>query len=289
MTRVAGVRAEAKEVDLDRQGLPRHGRVALLAGTIAIAATGVIAGTLSAQEESTAVTTKPNIVLVHGAWADGGSWADVIAPLQADGYSVRAVQLPLTSAEADVTALQNVLAMQPGPTLVVGHSYGGYVISSLGSAPPNVAGLVYVAAFAPDEGESPHALTSAEPPSPGFAALRPDEAGNVWLDPAGFVEFFMPDVDPARARVFEAAQKPVAGATFLSDEPLGVPTWRDLPSWYLVATQDQIIPPDAQRFFAQRMGATTSEVDAGHVAYVSKPQVVVDLIRSAAESLAAGS
>jgi pimeloyl-ACP methyl ester carboxylesterase len=99
----------------------------------------------------------------------------------------------------------------------------------------------------------------------------------------------MPDVDPARARVFEASQKPVSGATFVSDEPLGEPTWRTVPSWYLVATEDQIIPPDAQRFFAQRMGATTSEVDAGHVAYVSQPQVVVDLIRTAAGAISAGS
>ena len=235
------------------------------------------------------MATQPNIVLVHGTWADGGSWADVMAPLQADGYSVRAVQLPLTSLEADVATVRNVLSMQPGPTLLVAHSYGGYVVSSLGPDAPNVAGLVYVAAFGPDEGETPHALTSAEPAPPGFAALRPDEAGNLWLDPAGFLEFFMPDVDPAKARVYEASQKPVAGATFVSDEPLGEPTWRTVPSWYLVATQDQIIPPDAQRFFAQRMGATTSEVDAGHVAYVSQPQVVVDLIRTAAGAISAGS
>jgi pimeloyl-ACP methyl ester carboxylesterase len=261
-------------------------RIALAFAASALLLVSALPATVQAQE---AEAMRPNIVLVHGLWADGGSWADVIAPLQADGYNVRAVQLPLTSVEADVATVRNVLAMQPGPTLLVAHSFGGYVISALAPDAPNVAGLVYVAAFGPDEGESPHALASAEPAPPGAAAFRPDEAGNIWLDPAGFLEFFMPDVDPARARVFEASQKPVAGATFADDEPLGEPTWRTVPSWFLVATQDQIVPPDAQRFFAERMGATTSEIESGHVAYVSHPDVVVDLIRTAAAAVSSGS
>jgi pimeloyl-ACP methyl ester carboxylesterase len=282
------VAAQSTLIDRDMRRQP-FARIALLAGALAIAGIGASANLMTAQEESPAESALPNIVLVHGLWADGGSWADVIAPLQADGYNVRAVQLPLTSVEADVAVVRNVLAIQPGPTLLVAHSFGGYVISALGPDAPNVAGLVYVAAFGPDEGESPQALANAEPAPPGAAAFRPDEAGNIWLDPAGFLEFFMPDVDPARARVFEASQKPVAGATFADDEPLGEPTWRTVPSWFLVTTQDQIVPPDAQRFFAQRMGATTSEVDAGHVVYVSQPQVVVDLIRTAAAAVSAES
>jgi pimeloyl-ACP methyl ester carboxylesterase len=257
-----------------------------LVAPIALAAMLSTVGAPSlAQEGSPAVADKPNIVLVHGAWADGSSWGDVIAPLQADGYDVTAVQLPLTSVPDDVATLLNVLSLQDGPTLVAAHSYGGFVISALPADAPNVIGLVYVAAFAPDEGESGKALTSVEPPPPGFAALRPDAAGNVWLDPDGFLEFFMPDVDAARARVFEAAQKPVSGATFQSEEPFPTPAWRSFPTWYLVATQDQIIPPDGQRLFAQRMGATVSEVESGHVPLVSQPGAVIEAITSAADTL----
>ena len=177
---------------------PPHGASWRRTGTEPFIVSAVGAPSL-AQEGSPDVADKPNIVLVHGAWADGSSWGDVIAPLQADGYDVTAVQLPLTSVRDDVATLLNVLSLQDGPTLVAAHSYGGFVISALPADAPNVIGLVYVAAFAPDEGETGKALTSVEPPPPGFAALRPDAAGNVWLkSPDGFLEFFMTSIRRGR-------------------------------------------------------------------------------------------
>jgi pimeloyl-ACP methyl ester carboxylesterase len=259
-----------------------------MAATLISASLSTTAGPALAQEGSPDVAATPNIVLVHGAWADGSSWVDIIGPLQAEGYAVRAVQLPLTSFEADITTLMNVLSLQDGPTLVVGHSYGGFVISAIPAGTPNVAGLVYVAAFAPDEGETGKQLASVEPAPAGFAALRPDASGMVWLDPDGFLEFFMPDVEPARARIFEAAQKPVSGATLLSETPFPAPAWRSYPTWYLVAQDDQIIPPDGQRLFAGRMGATTTEIASGHVPMLSQPDAVLEVIRAAAGAVGTG-
>ena len=231
---------------------------------------------------------RPRIVLVHGAFADGSSWAAVVERLQAAGYTVTAVQLPLTSLADDVARTRAVLAAQPGPTILVAHSFGGVVVTALGTDAPNVVGLVYVAAFAPDEGETLHALASAEPQPPGAAAFRPDATGFVWLDPDGFVQFFAPDVDPAQARVMAAVQKPIAISNILSAEPLGPPAWRTLPSWYLVAENDQIIPPAAQRLMAGRAKATTSSVASSHVAMISHPDVVVGLIETAAKATVAG-
>ena len=230
----------------------------------------------------------PGIVLVHGAFADGSSWGPVIARLQAAGYTVTAVQLPLTSLDADVARTRAVLANQGGPTILVGHSFGGAVITALGADAPNVVGLVYVAAFAPDEGETLHALATAEPHPPGAAAFRPDASGFVSLDPAGYLQYFAPDVDPAEARVMAATQKPIAGAYFVDDTPYGTPTWRLQPSWYLIAEDDQIIPPPAQHFFADRAGATTSTVASSHVPMISHPDVVADLIMTAAQAVGGG-
>ena len=224
----------------------------------------------------------PNIVLVHGAWADGSSWSSVIESLQARGYSVTAPQFPETSLADDVARLRHVLARQTGPTIVAGHSYGGQIATALGTDAPNVVGLVYIAAFGLDEGESLGALLGGGPPTPSLAHLTVDEQGFAWIPEDDFVSHFAGDVDPAKARVLHAVQQGLSMSTF--EDVMGVPAWRSIPSWYLVATNDQAIPPDAERMFAQRMGATTVEVPSGHLAMVTHPDETVKLIEAAAEA-----
>ena len=225
---------------------------------------------------------RPNIVLVHGAWADGSSWSSVIERLQADGYHVTAPQFPLTSLADDVGRLRHVLALQDGPTVVAGHSYGGQVITALGNDAPNVVGVVYIAAFALDEGESLGALLGQGPPTPALAHQFVDKEGFVWLTEDDFVHHFAGDVDPAKAKVLYAVQQPLSAGGF--NEVMSVPAWKSLPSWYLVAQDDEALPPDAQRMFAERMGATTVEVPSGHLAMVSHPAEVVKLTKTAAEA-----
>jgi pimeloyl-ACP methyl ester carboxylesterase len=225
----------------------------------------------------------PNVVLVHGAWADGSSWSAVIEHMQADGYNVTAPQFPMTALADDVARLRQVLARQNGPTVVAGHSYGGQIMTALGTDAPNVVGLVYIAAFGLDEGESIGALLGQGPPSPALANLDIDQQGFAWLPEEDFVHHFAADVDPVRARVMHAVQQPLAGSTL--QEVMGVPAWKSLPSWFLIADGDQAIPPDAERQFAGRMGATTVEVPTNHVAMVSHPDEVVNLIKRAAEAV----
>ncbi len=229
----------------------------------------------------------PNIVLVHGAWADGSSWSAVVERLQSEGYPVTAPQFPETSLADDEARLRQVLKRQSGPTIVVGHSYGGQIMTSLGADAPNVVGLVYIAAFGIDEGESLGALLGAGPPTPALAHLIVDEQGFAWLPEEDFVAHFAADVDPLKARVMYAAQQALSMSTF--EDVMGVPAWKSQPTWYLVATEDQAIPPDAERMFAQRMGATTVEVASSHLAMVSHPDKVVSLIHAAAEAAQAGS
>ena len=224
----------------------------------------------------------PNVVLVHGAWADGSSWSGVIEKLQAKGYEVAAPQFPETSTEDDVARLRQVLARQDGPTVLAGHSYGGQIITALGADAPNVIGLVYVAAFGIDEGESLGALLGGGPPTPALANLAVDEQGFGWLPEADFVGHFAGDLNPAQARVLHAVQQPISMSTF--EYTMGVPAWKSLPSWFVVAANDEAIPPDAERQFAERMGATTVEVDAGHLAMVTHPDTVVELIEKAAQA-----
>jgi pimeloyl-ACP methyl ester carboxylesterase len=219
------------------------------------------------------------VILIHGAWADGSSWSAVIEHLQAEGYKVTAPQFPLTSLADDVARLRQVLALHDGPTVLVGHSYGGQIMTALGSDTSNVAGLVYIAAFGLDEGESLGALLSEGPPTPALAHEFVDERGFVWLSEDDFVHHFAGHVDPVHARVLYAVQQPLA-ATALGEE-MGVPAWKSLPSWYLVATDDEALPPDAERQFAARMGATVIEVPSGHLAMVSHPEDVAKLIVSA--------
>src|ERR1700742_3968315 len=233
----------------------------------------------------TDMTVQPNIVLVHGAWADGSCWSAVIEQLQASGYTVTAPQFPESSLAADVARLRQVLDRQDGPVIVAGHSYGGEIMKGLGTDARNVAGLVYIAAFGLDEGESIGALLATGPPTPALAHLEIDSHGFAWLPEVDFVKHFAADVDPVKARVMHAVQQPLAAAAL--QDVMGVPAWRSRPCWYLVATDDQAIPPDAERQFAVRMGAATVEVASGHVAMVSHPEEVAQLIETAAKSVQA--
>jgi pimeloyl-ACP methyl ester carboxylesterase len=227
--------------------------------------------------------SRPNIVLVHGAWADGSCWDDVIQRLQTDGYNVVAPQFPESSLADDVNRLRQVLERQSGPTLVVAHSYGGHIMTALGSDAPNVVGLIYIAGFGLDEGETIGQLLAQGPPTPGTAHIDVDARGFGWLPEDDFLGHFAPDVDPVKAKVMYAVQQPLAASAF--DDVMGTPAWKSLPSWFMVATGDEVIPPDAERQFAARMGATTVEVPTSHVAMVSHPDEVVDLIKSAAEAV----
>ena len=229
---------------------------------------------------------RPNIVLVHGAWADGSCWSGVIERLQADGLRVTAPQFPLTSLADDVARLRQVLDFQDGPTVVVGHSYGGQIMTALGEDAPNVVGLVYIAAFGLDEGESLGQLLSQGPVTPALAHLFTDARGFGWLSEEDFVEHFAADVDSTRAHVMYAVQQPLASSAFT--DVMGVPAWKSLPSWYLVAQNDEAIPPDAERQFATRMGATTTGIPSSHVPMVSHPTEVTQLIAKAAEMVGAG-
>ena len=233
------------------------------------------------------MNTRPNIVLVHGAWAEGSCWNGVIERLQADGYHVTAPQFPLTALADDVARLRQVLDLQDGPTMVAGHSYGGQVITALGADAPNVAGLVYIAAFGLDQGESLGALLSQGPVTPALAHLFTDTRGFGWLPEDDFVRHFAGDVDPVRAKVMAAVQQPLATSVF--GEVMGVPAWKTRPSWYLVAADDEALPPAAERMFAARMGAATVEIPSSHVAMVSHPGEVAALIETAAKAVTATS
>src|ERR1700754_4913158 len=228
------------------------------------------------------MSDKPTIVLVHGAWADGSCWSAVIESLQAAGHHVTAPQFPETSLADDVARLRHVLQLQDGPTVVAGHSYGGQIVTALGTDAPNAVALVYVAAFGLDEGESLGALLGDGPPTPALAHLEVDAQGFGWLSEDDFVGHFAADVDPADARALYAAQQPISMGTF--EYTMGVPAWKGLPSWFVVAQNDEAIPPDAERQFAARMGATTTEVESGHLVMVTHPDETVKLIQAAVDA-----
>lgn len=252
---------------------------------VAVAAMSLVIPAM-AQDATEEPTTLPNVVLVHGAWADGSSWAPVIQRLQAAGYNVVAPQFPLTSLADNVARLKQVLKTLTGPVILAGHSYGGQIITVGAADEPNVVGLVYIAAFGLDEGESIGALLGQGEPTPALAHLIVDELGFAWLPKEDFVGHFAADVEPAVASVMYAVQQPLS-LTALADV-VGVPAWKTIPSWYLVATNDEAIPADVERLFAQRMGATTVEVASGHVAMISHPDEVAALIETAATSVSAG-
>src|SRR5271169_4921654 len=173
---------------------------------------------------------KTNVVLVHGAWADGSSWGKVIPLLQDKGFDVTGVQLPLTSLTDDIAVTRNMLAAQKGLTVLVGHSYGGAVITGAANGSPNVTALVYIAAFGLDEGESLESLSQQGPATAGAAQIRPDDHGFLWIEPSGFPQVFAADVDPVEARVMAAVQKPLSVKSFV--EKSGSPPWKHIKSWY---------------------------------------------------------
>ena len=223
------------------------------------------------------------IALAHGAWADGSSWAAVIRRLQAAGHDVVAPQLPHTSLADSVAKLRHVLTLTAEPTVLAGHSFGGQVMTALGSDAPNVVGMVYVAGFGLDEGESIGALLGQVPPTPAIANLQIDDQGFAWLPEPDFLAHFAPDVDPVEARVMCAVQQPLHTSTL--NDVMATPAWKTLPTWFAVAEHDEVIPPDGERLFAQRMGATTVEVDSSHVVMISHPDEITALIQSAVDAL----
>lgn len=219
-----------------------------------------------------------NVVLVHGAYADGSCWRQVIARLQAAGLNATAVQHPLTTLEAGVEATRRALALQDGPTVLVGHSFAGMIVSEAGVA-PNVSALVYVAARAPDAGEDYTALAARFPTPPASAGLVwTDDYGK--LGEAAFLRDFAGDLPAAEARVLYAAQGPISRQLFTGRTTQAA--WREKPSWYAVSTQDRTINPDLERFMARRMGATTIEVPASHLSLISHPGEITRLILAAA-------
>src|SRR5229473_7314149 len=264
--------------------------LSIFAGVILFAGTGASAGTprLSAQDDN---GPKPTIVLIHGAFADASGWSGVITRLQDRGYTVLAPANPLRGVANDSAYIASVLASISGPIVLVGHSYGGEVITNAATGNPNVKALVYIAAFAPDLGESAGGILAQFPGSmltPPNLILRPfpqpdgTTGTDAYINPAVFQQAFCADCADATAAVMAATQRPGALATL--SEPSGVPAWKTIPSWYLVASQDHAIPPAAERFMATRMHARTVQINSSHAAMVSHPGPVTDLILSAAQA-----
>lgn len=222
-----------------------------------------------------------NIVLVHGAWADGSGWRPVYELLKADGYNVRMVQNPLTSLEDDVAATDRVLDRMDGPTILVGHSYGGAVISQAGDH-DNVAGLVYVEAFVPDVGESPFGLIPQDPAHPPPFDSTSD--GFAFFSEGAYVQGFADALSQADAEFMRDSQVPISLAG--GSTPLTVAAWKDKPSWYQLAKGDLVIPPEAQAQMAGRAGATVEEIEGGHLAFIAQAEATANLIRAAAKAAA---
>jgi len=259
---------------------------AVTLGLLLLATFGARAQTGSASKKSVTTSSaaaKPTIVLVHGAFADASSFQYVIPLLQDDGYNVVAVQNPLSSLGDDIATTKRLIDAQKGPVVVVGHSYGGVVIRGAASGNPNVKALVYLAAFAPEANEPVGPLTDKYPTALG-KALRPDAAGFLYIACDQVHDIFAADLPEKAARVVCATQKPVHNSVF--GATIDSPAWKTIPSWYLVSRQDHALNPELERFYAKRMGAKTSEIDASHVAFISHPRVVARLIEQAATATA---
>jgi pimeloyl-ACP methyl ester carboxylesterase len=223
-----------------------------------------------------------NIVLVHGGFVDGSGWEGIYKILKADGYTVSIVQNPTISLGDDVAVTKRILAAQDGPAILVGHSYGGAVITEAGND-PKVAGLVYITAFAPDKGESVATLIKDPPPGAPVPPILPAQDGYLFLDKAKFAASFAADVDAEKALFMADSQVPW-GVEALSGK-ISQPAWKTKPSWYLIATDDKMIPPDAQRAMSKRAGSTVTEVKGSHAIYVSQPKAVASFIEQAAKSV----
>jgi pimeloyl-ACP methyl ester carboxylesterase len=225
---------------------------------------------------------KPAVVLVHGGFVDGSGWEDVYRILRQDGYAVSIVQNPTTSLADDVATTRRVVQAQDGPVILVGHSYGGAVITEAGND-PKVAGLAYIAAFAPDKGESVSTLIKDPPPGAPVPPILPAEDGFLLLDKEKFPQSFAADVNAEKAAFMAASQVPW-GVDALTGA-ISEPAWKTKRSWYLVATDDRMIPQPAQRFMSERAGATVEESPGSHSIYVSRPDTVAALIKRAAEAV----
>jgi pimeloyl-ACP methyl ester carboxylesterase len=223
------------------------------------------------------VTSKVSVVLAHGAWADGSSWLGVMTPLIAAGHEVSAAPLPLTSFDADVAAVERTLERVPGPTVLVAHAYAGAVIAAARNE--RVEALVYIAALAPDEGETVADVFYRAPPHPRAPKLAPDSHGLIYLPEPAFAEAFAPNASAEQQALLAAVQRPIVPACITTR--VGRPRWRDLPSWFLVAEQDYMILPETQRFMAQRMRARVRAQEVDHTPIVTAPTVVVEIIREA--------
>lgn len=223
-----------------------------------------------------------NIVLVHGGFVDGSGWESVYQILKKDGYDVSIVQNPTISLEDDVAVTRRILAAQDGPAILVGHSYGGAVITEAGND-PKVAGLVYITAFAPDKGESVSLLIANPPPGAPVPPILPPQDGYLFLDRAKFPASFAADVDAEKAAFMADSQVPW-GVEALSGK-ISEPAWKTKPSWYLIVTDDKMIPPDAQRFMSKRAGSTVAEIKGSHAIYVSQPKAVAALVEQAANAV----
>ena len=224
-----------------------------------------------------------SIILVHGGFVDGSGWEGVSNILKKDGYAVTVVQNPTLSLEDDVAVTKRAIAAQKGPVLLVGHSYGGVVITEAGND-PKVQGLVYVAAFAPDKGESVSSLIKNPPPGAPVPPILPPQDGFLFLDQAKFAASFAADVNPEKASFMAASQVPWGVAAL--NGAITEASWKVKPSWYLVAQDDRMIPPPAQRQMSQRAGATVTEVPGSHAVYVSRPAAVAAVIEQAAQAIA---
>ena len=229
--------------------------------------------------QTNASTAVKNIVLVHGGFVDGSGWEGVYKALKKNGYDVTIVQNSTTSLADDVATTKRAIAMQNGPVILVGHSYGGAVITEAGND-PKVAGLVYIAAFAPDRGESVSSLIKDPPPGAPVPPIMPPVDGYLLLDKAKFPASFAGDVSPEKAEFMADSQVPW-GVNALGGK-ISEPAWKAKPSWYLLTTEDRMIPPDAQRLMSKRAGATVVEVKGSHSIYVSQPQAVAHIIEAAA-------
>jgi len=226
---------------------------------------------------------RPVIVLVHGAFADASGWSRVIPILQRDGYFVTAVQIPLTSLSDDVATAKRVVDSQKGPVVLVGHSYGGAVITGAAAGSSNVKALVYLAAFGPEAGEplGEPGKKFAQPPL--NSALIPDSAGFLYIDRAKFHDAFCKDLPDAEARVMAATQKPLSSSVF--EASVSAAAWKTVPTWFVVSSQDRAINPELERFYAKRMGAKTSELPSSHVAFLSHPKEIGKVIEDAAAGI----
>jgi pimeloyl-ACP methyl ester carboxylesterase len=225
----------------------------------------------------TNVANTRNIILVHGAWADGSSWSKVIPILENSGYRVIAVQLAVHSLADDVATVKRAIELVGGPTILVGHSYGGFVITNAAYNNPNVRGLVYIAAFVPNEGES--LSNFVDPTKLPQGVLVFDSGGFAYINPQMFAQAFAQDVNTTEAQVMAVVQKPINQS--ILGEKSGPPAWKQLPTWYQVSESDRMVPPDAERMFAQRMNATTISLNSSHASLVSHPDEIAQLILNA--------